>query len=265
MERPTGAPLDAHADPADQGGPFSRFARGAPGGRSYRASAIPSSGSLATSLPSPEKLAHDLNNYLAAISGLAQVARIATAAEQKDRYLTQIESAVSEMNDVIRDVLARYSVDNRRPADRDAVRSLLDEVAAMLRPRFEDRGVALAITVVGSLPTVPATRTALKQALLNVLDNALRATSPGGTVEVAASRSRRRAGIVLHIRDNGTGIPKKLLRLVLQPGYSTRSDGSGLGLPAAREIVEVLHGGRLTLRSPPGKGTTVRIFLPCQP
>lgn len=220
---------------------------------------------LPSPLPSPERLAHDLLNYLATISGLAQFARMVHAAEAKDEYLARIESAVGDMSGVLDTVLARSSAASRLPADRTVVAALLKEVALLMEPRFAQRGVSFGTRVASRVPTVALVCIEIKQALLAVLDNALRATPPGGRVEVAARGSRGRlAGLVLSVRDTGPGIPRAIIRNVLRRGYSTRPDGSGLGLSAALEIVEVIHGGRLSLKSSPGTGTVVRMFLPCQ-
>ncbi len=105
----------------------------------------------------------------------------------------------------------------------------------------------------------------LKQLLLILLDNAIKYTPLGGRVSVSLRRSD--AGAELTVRDTGVGIPAEALPHVFErfyradPARSRDPGGTGLGLPIAQWIVEQ-HGGRITLDSEPGKGTTVAVLLP---
>lgn len=220
-------------------------------------------GEPASSIPPTERLAHDLCNYLTAISGLAQVGRMVKAAEEKDSYLCRIDAAVHEMAVMLREVLADRASDRREELDPRGMRILLREVVDLFRPASEHKGVALTLRCPAALPRIRLAPLAFKQAVVNLLDNALRSTPPGGSVVLTAASSRSRDTVVIRVRDNGTGIAKDALAKVWQPGYTTRAQGCGMGLSMAREIIEVLHGGRLSLRSRPGAGTTARICLPC--
>ncbi|MDP2870979.1 MAG: HAMP domain-containing sensor histidine kinase [Bacillota bacterium] len=211
----------------------------------------------------PERLAHDLCNYLTAISGLAQVGLLVQAGEAKDSYLYRIETAVQEMAVMLRDMLTDQTRDPREELEPGGMRRLLRDVADLLVPRFEQKGVGLTVDCPAVFPRIRLAPMAFKQVLVNLLDNALYFTPCGGSVTLTAASSRRPPQAVIRVQDTGTGIPKDVLAKVWQPGYTTRSDGYGLGLSTAREIIEVLHGGRLSLRSKPGGGTTVRICLPC--
>jgi signal transduction histidine kinase len=209
------------------------------------------------------KLVHDLGNYLTAISGLAQMGRLVSVAEAKDVYLARIEFAVNDMARLLQEILTNRAADLREALDAGAIRALLLGVVDLVSPRFQAKGVRLGLQCAPGIPVTRIAPLALRQVLINVLDNALRATEAGGEVLLGACRSHRPPGIRLSVKDNGVGIPKHLLRQVFLPGYTTRADGYGLGLTIAREIVEVMHGGRLSLRSAPGQGTTVVLLLPC--
>jgi signal transduction histidine kinase len=220
-------------------------------------------GSPAAGVRLPEKLAHDLGNYLTAISGLAQVGRLMSAAEAKDSYLTRIEAAAMDMSQMVRSSLASLRTDPREPTDGDVLCGLVQSAVDLMRPRFEVKGVELRLAKGRRLPACPVAHVALKQAIVNLLDNALRATSRGGAVSVLVAASPRQSGICIKVQDTGVGIPKQDLGRVFMPGYTTRGDGCGIGLTVAREIVEFLHGGKLTLRSQPESGTTAFVYLPC--
>jgi signal transduction histidine kinase len=210
-----------------------------------------------------ERLAHDLGNYLTAISGLAQVGRLMKVAEAKDAYLSRIESAVDDMARMVRVVLADRCIDLREMTDGDSLCELAQEVAGLMQPQFAAKSVCLRLMPGRGVPPCRVARTPIKQVLVNLIDNALRATPPGGEVTIKLSACNLPKGVHIRVQDTGVGIPKQLLSQVCAPGYTTRADGYGLGLSVAREIVEVMHGGKLSLRSRHGSGTVVNIFLPC--
>jgi signal transduction histidine kinase len=97
------------------------------------------------------------------------------------------------------------------------------------------------------------------QAIGNLLLNAIQASPSGSAVQVRLLQDRH--GVTIEIEDHGSGIPADDLERVFELYYTTRHDGSGLGLPIALRIIED-HGGSLSLDSRPGQGTTARIFLP---
>jgi signal transduction histidine kinase len=102
---------------------------------------------------------------------------------------------------------------------------------------------------------------ALTQVWVNLIDNALRAVSPGGHIQVRVSREGK--DVVASIQDNGCGIASEDMDRVFEPFFSTRpaGEGTGLGLALSRRIV-IAHGGRMGIESEPGKGTTVTVRLP---
>jgi two-component system cell cycle sensor histidine kinase PleC len=102
--------------------------------------------------------------------------------------------------------------------------------------------------------------------VLNLLSNAVKFTEPGGSVSLAIRRAEN-GGIVLEVRDTGPGMTAAEIEVALQPfgqvdnGLARRHNGTGLGLPLARELAE-LHGGSLNVASEKGHGTTVTVALP---
>ena len=117
-----------------------------------------------------------------------------------------------------------------------------------------------------NLPPIWADRLRLKQILLNLMSNAIKFTPGGGTVTVAALPTAD-GGLTIKVADTGIGMRAEEIPRALEPfqqveqKLSRRFEGSGLGLPLAKQLVE-LHGGRLTITSELGKGTTVYVSLP---
>jgi signal transduction histidine kinase len=101
----------------------------------------------------------------------------------------------------------------------------------------------------------------LRQAIENLIRNALEAMSGQPDARLVLAVAKAEGGALLTVSDNGPGIPPERLQEIFQPFVSTKGTGMGLGLAICREIVEG-HGGRIDVRSEPGEGTAFRIFLP---
>jgi signal transduction histidine kinase len=141
--------------------------------------------------------------------------------------------------------------------------TLLSRAAESLRPRADDKEVAVAVEAADDLPPVAVDAERIEHALGNLLDNALTYTDRGGRITLGAARAD--GAVVLSVADTGVGIAPEYLPRVFErfsrvPGRSP-DGGTGLGLAIVREIVSA-HGGSITCESRPGAGTTFRITLP---
>jgi len=142
-------------------------------------------------------------------------------------------------------------------------------VLAQLRPLIEldarRRGVTLITDLPPGLPEVAADPGQLQQVLLNLLVNALEATTAGQEVRVSGRPSTQngRAGLIIEVSDTGPGIPGELLSRIFEPFFTTKppGQGTGLGLAICRDIVRD-HGGVVTVQSRKGHGTTFSVWLP---
>ena len=149
-----------------------------------------------------------------------------------------------------------------------SIREVVDSVQRMIHERAERAGVAVESSLGRNLPLVLADKRKIKQILLNVLSNAIKFTERGGKVSVTVWSSDQ-GGFVVQVVDTGIGIalddiPKALgLFGQIDSAFSRRHEGTGLGLPLSKALVE-MHGGSLDLQSQPGVGTTVTTRLPSE-
>jgi two-component system sensor histidine kinase HydH len=139
------------------------------------------------------------------------------------------------------------------------MRKILIHVCELLRPEAAARDIEISSQVDDSLPRVMADPVRLTQALLNVVINAIQAVERKGRVEVSAGVADGRVSVV--VSDNGPGIPPEKLASIFDPYFTTKAEGSGLGLWIAQQIVTA-HGGSLRAENAPGHGAVFTMLLP---
>jgi two-component system OmpR family sensor kinase len=214
-----------------------------------------------------QRLNHELKNPLTAIrAGLVNVANGLTMATHQ-HALASVEAQVLRISRLASD-LRKLAELEARPLERVpvGVAGLLQEAVALAREQPEARRRRLTLVLPQApwpVPDVLGDWDLLFLAAYNLLDNALKFTRPGDTVEVRASEDG--AFVVIEVADTGPGISEEEVPRVweeLYRGQGARGvPGSGLGLALVRAIVE-RHGGRVALRSRVGQGTVVTLRLP---
>ena len=144
----------------------------------------------------------------------------------------------------------------------------LADAMTLIRERATKHGIQLGLDVAPELGVISADERKFKQILLNLLSNAVKFTPDGGRVEVKATRSD--GGIQVAVTDTGIGIAPQDQEAVFEEfrqvgtDYTSKQEGTGLGLALTRRFVE-LHGGRIWLTSAPGKGSTFYFTIPDRP
>jgi signal transduction histidine kinase len=204
------------------------------------------------------RLAHEVKNPLAAIKGLStHMAR--SSADPKVAERLAIVAAEADRLQSIVDGFLSFSrgLDDLKVAP-TRPHQVARELALLLEVRAQEAGVALAVEGDESLE-LDADARKLRQALLNIVLNAVQASPRGGSVRIAVARDCQGGRIT--VRDDGPGMMPEVLDRIRKPYFTTKEGGTGLGVAVARGLVEQ-HGGWLEFKSAPGKGTTATIFLP---
>jgi PAS domain S-box-containing protein len=201
-------------------------------------------------------IAHELRNPMAVIAGyLALVAKKSAAAEQK--IIRDVVAEINGMNRIIDDLLtfARPASLNRVQLN---IRELIEGcVSNVLQAKGNDVRTRTAL----DLPdlVVNLDEVLMRQALTNLVQNAVEAMPEGGTLTIRGVKSSRELSIT--IADTGTGIPPDLLKKIFLPFFTTKDTGVGLGLALVHKIV-LSHGGRIDVQSSEGQGTAFTVVLP---
>jgi protein-histidine pros-kinase len=218
-------------------------------------------------------VSHELRTPLNAIIGFSEMIRDSVIGPLDARYREygrDIHTSGSHLHKIINDILDISKIESGRLELRDEIVSI-DETAEACRRTIaamaEAAGVELTLNVSGALPCIRSDQVRFQQILLNLMSNAVKFTPAGGRVRVTASVEAD--GAVIAVEDSGIGMRPEDVAIALEPfrqidgPLSRRFDGTGLGLPLAKALVE-LHGGRLEIESAPNAGTLVRIRLPLE-
>ncbi len=204
------------------------------------------------------RMAHELKNPLSGMKALVQLGLRNPAEAASHPRLALVEREIARMQEILRGFLSSARPLAEVRPSRIALAPVVQAVLRVLSPRAEQAGVRLHARGDASLEADPRR---LQEALLNLVANGIEATPPGGEVSVEVRPSPGEIEIL--VRDTGRGMPPDALGRLGTPFFTTRPDGTGLGVVLARSVI-ALHGGTLRYESEPGKGTTVRATLPAR-
>jgi signal transduction histidine kinase len=208
-------------------------------------------------------VSHDVNNALGSMLPLVQQMQADLRDDRLDPTvwlddLTQLQKSLQVCRRIFGGMLS-FARSEARRGRAGQVRPAVDTALAILKNGMDRRGISLSIEIPDDLPAVACSQSDLEQVLLNLLLNAREASPPGGRLTV---RSRLGEGTVtITVADTGCGIAPDNLQRVLEPFFTTKPDGTGLGLTICRSILWEA-GGTLGIESNPGGGTCVDVTVP---
>jgi signal transduction histidine kinase len=206
------------------------------------------------------KVAHELKNPLASIKGLCQLIARTPESERTQERLTVVASEISRMETILAEYLSfSRPLEDIKPEPIE-LRSLARDVLDVLDGRAVQAGVTL--TLEGTAKPVTGDPRRLKEALINLVANAIEATPTGGAVALRIRDAAESA--LLEVKDTGRGIKPEDLERLGTPFHTTRAEGTGLGVVLAQGVI-TQHVGSLAYASTVGKGTTATIILPFSP
>ena len=203
-------------------------------------------------------IAHEVGNPLAGVSALIQMIRRRDPSPYTSEKLSLAESQLARIQRTIRDL-----IDFSRPASttRGRVRAaeVVDEALGIAKYYQRTKERAITTDVPASLPPVRGVRDHLTQVILNLVLNAIDATGKGGRIQIQGDFEGD--AVTIRVEDDGRGITLADQSRLFQPYFTTKPQGTGLGLFVCRQLVEEM-GGELTFESTPALGTTFRVRLP---
>lgn len=207
-------------------------------------------------------VAHEINNPLGTI--LIYSHMMLKELQQSDPKQSDVKMIVEEASrcrNIVRGLLdfSRRSRLSKAPTD---LRKIMDEVARIEEAKASNAKVRLEIDVDNDLPTMIVDETQMKQALVNLVDNAIDAIDEGGLVRMSAAPAGD-GNVTLKVEDNGHGMSEDNASKLFVPFFTTKEvgKGTGLGMAIVYGIVK-MHSGEISVQSKEGEGTTVTITVP---
>jgi signal transduction histidine kinase len=206
-------------------------------------------------------LAHEIRNPLAGIAGVIEIiGRDLPSSSPARAVVKDVRQEIARINHIVTDLL--QTARPHPPTVRKSDLNITVEHAVMLgRQQAMAKSVEIELHKDSTLPEVEHDGDQIHQVLLNLLLNSLQAIDSNGKITVTVKPQGSMA--VVEVSDNGRGIAPDHLPNIFRPFYTTKGDGTGLGLSLARRIVEDHH-GRIDVSSALGKGTTFAVVLPLQ-
>ncbi len=208
-------------------------------------------------------LLHEIADRLASITVAAQWMEKHLAGNplpQVDEDLKQIGQSAGAAQERLNQFLASLRPEAPLITDVNLIR-MLEELVSWLKKELTLRCIRLVWTIDEQVPEIRTDRGRLRHAIQNILLNSVHAVDGHGEIQIAIAAEGQ--GAVVTITDSGPGVPAADGERIFEPLYTTKPDGTGLGLPVARDIVQAL-GGSLTLVRPSAGGAAFRMVLPVQ-
>ncbi len=214
------------------------------------------------------EIGHELNNYLAAISGRAQMILMYVPADGDPRLRKSAEiiyENTANMANLTAGLMgAAHKETKLRPS---LINELVVKTVEFVRPQNKYDNIRFQIDLDDSIPTGDLDPAQMQQVLLNLFSNAADALNEAGTkdkvIRIASRFDPQRHQVVLEVTDNGPGMPAEVASRVFEPTYTTKEKGHGFGLSTSFRIIEN-HRGRISVESEVGTGTTFTVQVPLQ-
>ncbi len=201
-------------------------------------------------------IVHDLKNPLITVLGFAR--RIREGKGDINTASQAVINSAQDMHRTVHDVLD-FAKPIRLVFKEDEVRNIINRTCDCCRTKAEEKGVKLSINLPADSVNIAIDRHHIERAIINLISNAIDASSKGQTVTIRAESEKD--SLVIRITDYGSGMDKETLENIFVPFYTKKSVGTGLGMSIVKKIIEG-HQGKIRIDSQKGLGTEVIIKLP---
>ncbi len=210
-------------------------------------------------------LAHELKNPLSGIRGAAQLLAGDTTNRETVKCAEIITKEADRLSSLL-DTLKQLEPFAEEAFERIDIHEILMEIVYLESMSKQGRNIQFKQNYDVTIPPIQGDRNSLKQVFLNLIKNASEASDDNGQIEISTRwitehKLKGQNTMAVEIKDSGTGIPRESLEKIFSPFYTTKKDGSGLGLFLAYQII-AKHGGTVIVNSELREGTTFKVFLP---
>ncbi len=201
-------------------------------------------------------IVHDLKNPLISILGFSR--RIKERKGNADEAIDIVMGSALAMQKIVHDVLD-FSKPIQLTLKREDMREVISKVSHFCEAKAGGEGVNLATEIPASPVYIETDGFHMERALINLVNNAIEASGRGQVVKIGIASGS--GTLVITVTDHGAGMDRETLEKIFTPFYTRKKEGTGLGMPIVKKIIEA-HKGKIFVFSKPGEGTKVRIELP---
>ncbi|MCG2813452.1 MAG: ATP-binding protein, partial [Thermodesulfovibrionales bacterium] len=201
------------------------------------------------------KVAHEIRNPLVSVGGFARRLEKKLDGNLKESAAIIVRE-VGRLESILHEILG-FVKEARLMKEKVNVGELVDDMISLMQTQLRERDIKV-LKEKGEMPLVYIDPNRVREALLNIFNNAVQAVATHGTITIKTYTAG--SNTVIEISDTGPGIEEKDLPFIFNPFYTTKASGTGLGLAITNRIIEE-HKGKIEVDSAPGKGTTFRVFL----
>ncbi len=204
-------------------------------------------------------VAHEINNPAAIIRGNVEILQMGLAQEAPEQEeLREIMKQVERVSLITQNMLS-FAGRQELHQEQVEISALLKDILAQVSHQVPVDKVQIELQLTAALPSVPGDRERLRQVFTNIILNALQALNGCGTLQIGGDLQQDQLRV--SIRDSGPGIPQPLREKIFNPFFTTKRQGTGLGLSVSYGIIQA-HGGTIELRTPAAGGAEFLISLP---
>ena len=211
-------------------------------------------------------VAHEIRNPLTALGGFARRLHKIAEGDKEKEYAEIVLTEVDRLERILKDVLT-FSRDARSHLEKHKIEEIIRDTLKIYEDMFRDQSISIEINTGENLMPVLIDKDQVRQALDNLITNAVDAMPEHGILTISAGREEINdvTYMFLKVTDTGSGIPSKNIPLIFEPFFSTKNigHGTGLGLSITRKIMEE-HGGFVKVESVEGEGTSFTLYFPFQ-
>ena len=206
------------------------------------------------------QVAHEVKNPLAGLLlySLHLKSKATNFSQSEVSLVDKIVDTINHLNSRVEQILG-FARPVNLSVRSENLNQIIDNIVDLLRPQLTANKVDVSLALGRQPIYVSVDESSIRGALMNLMLNAIEAMPKGGTLTIAAEQNHET--VRLEITDTGTGIGEEEAKKILEPFYTTKAQGLGLGMPYAKKIIDQ-HGGTITLNSRIGEGTTISITLP---
>ncbi len=227
---------------------------------SYHEKELQDAQKLATIGEMSARLAHEIRNPVMGIANAIEIIAEDTQYEQNKQILQEVKRQANRVNEAISKLL-KYSKTEKLKLEKHNINDLIKSIVFFLKNQSGINRITFVLELEPEIPAFNFDKEKIENAFINLSLNAVQAIEGKGIIVYKTKQNTKNKTVEISVEDNGIGIPEDKINEIFKPFYTTKTEGTGLGMSIIKETVEN-HGGSIKVTGKKGSGTTMTIILP---